>query len=490
MVNKDKKGITIIGLGPGTPEKITREVWEIVNSTRELYLKNKLDVYTKWLPEKIKIYSFDAFYDKSKDINKIVNEIVKEVVDLGKRPEGVVYAVPGDPMVAEATTPKIIKEAKASAIPIQVVEGISFLESTVKVLDINPSKNLMLIDALEMAPMHHINYPPSISALITQIHSKHIASNVKSVLMNSFPEDHIVTLIHLAGTDKEIVENVSLREFDLSENISWMTNLYVPPLEKETSFENFQETVAHLRAPDGCPWDKEQTHSSLRANLLEETYETLSAIDDKDYEAMAEEFGDLLLQIVLHAQIGNESRLFSMEDIIKGINNKIVHRHPHVFGDLNVKNVDSVMVNWERLKAEERKNNVKKSNDGLMDSVPTILPSLELAQEYQGRVARVGFDWPDIEGVLEKVQEEFAEVKKANSEIEIENEIGDLLFSVVNLARWLNVNAESALRVASNRFKNRFKHIEEYARKTGKELSDMTLTEMDNLWNEAKRLEK
>ena len=490
MVNKDKRGITILGLGPGKPEKITREVWEILESTQKLYLKCKQDIFMQWLPENIEIHSFDKYYDESKDINEIVNKIVKNVIELGERPEGVIYAVPGHPLIADATTPKIIEEAKESGVPVYVIEGMSILEPTLKVLGINQYENLMLIDALALVPLHHIHYPPSIPALLTQIYSKNIASEIKKVLMNSYPADHIVTLVHFAGTDKEIVEPISLRAFDLSENISWMTNLYIPPLEKETSFENFQETVAHLRAPDGCPWDKEQTHRSLRANLLEETYETLSAIDDEDYEAMAEEFGDLLLQIVLHAQIGNEAGKFSMEDVVRGINNKIVHRHPHVFGDLTVKNVDGVMINWERLKAEERKNNVKKINDGLMDSVPTILPSLELAQEFQGRVARVGFDWPDIEGVLQKVQEEYIEVQNANSEIEIDNEVGDLLFAVVNLARWLNVNAESALRVASNRFRNRFKHIEEYARETGKELSDMTLTEMDNLWNEAKGLEK
>ena len=490
MVETEKKGITILGLGPGKSEKITREAWEILNSTQELYLKIKQDMYTKWLPENINIYSFDAYYGRSKDINEIVDEIAKDVVELGKRPGGVVYAVPGHPLVTEATTPKIVEKAKILGIPVNIIEGISSLESTLRALEISQLENLVMIDALEIASLHHIHYPPSIPALITQIYTKEIAAETKTVLLNSFPKGHIVTLIHFAGTENEILEKMALGELDLTEEISWMTNLYVPPLEKETSFENFQETIAHLRAPDGCPWDKEQTHRSLRANLLEETYETLAAIDDEDYEAMAEEFGDLLLQIVLHAQIGNEEGIFSMEDIVKGINNKIVHRHPHVFGDLTVKNVDGVMVNWEKLKAEERKNNKKKKDDGLMDSVPTILPSLELAQEYQGRVARVGFDWPDIEGVLKKVEEEYVEVQKADSEIEIDNEIGDLLFSVVNLARWLNVNAESALRVASNRFKNRFKHIEEHARKTEKELSDMTLTEMDNLWNEAKRQEK
>ncbi len=191
-----------------------------------------------------------------------------------------------------------------------------------------------------------------------------------------------------------------------------LTSLYVPALGAATSFEAFQEVIAHLRAPDGCPWDREQTHDSLRPHLLEEAYEAVTALDAGDTDAMREEFGDLLLQIVLHAQIASEIGEFSMADILQGIHSKIVNRHPHVFGDLILKDVDGVLQNWEKLKAAERIANGK-SEAGLLDSVPLALPALAQADQYQRRAARVGFDWTEIEGVLDKVREELDEVRSA-----------------------------------------------------------------------------
>jgi len=490
MSEKKHNGITILGLGPGNPDLITKEAWSIINSAPELYLRTDQHPCIKHIPDGITKHSFDYLYEENENFDLVYKEIVSNVINLGQRPDGVIYAVPGHPFVAESTTPMIIKKAKQLNIPIHIVEGLSFLEPTFSALEIDPFDKIVLLDAFEIAVLHHPNYSPSIPALITQIYSRQIASEVKLTLMAVFPDDHEICLIHCAGTEDQLIERVPLYEMDRSGYISLMTNVYIPSLDKESSFEEFQEIVAHLRAPDGCPWDKEQTHNSLRPNLLEETYETLSALDNEDYEAMEEEFGDLLLQIVLHAQIASEAGEFNMNDVVRGINKKIVHRHPHVFGDLDVENVDGVLLNWEKLKAEERKNSIKKKKDGLLDSVPTILPSLELAQEYQARVARVGFDWKEISGVLQKVKEEFKEVKDANSTEETEKEIGDLLFSVVNLARWLCVNAESALRMANNKFKERFKFIEKNARESDKELSDMTLDEMDTLWDKAKGLER
>jgi len=272
-------------------------------------------------------------------------------------------------------------------------------------------------------------------------------------------------------------------------HIGLLTSLYVSPLMKGSSLEAFQEIIAHLRAPDGCPWDREQTHLSLRQHLLEETYEALEAIDAEDFEGMREEFGDLLLQIVLHAQIAFEEGEFTISDVLKGIHDKIVRRHPHVFSDVSLNGVDGVLQNWEKLKEQERKDK-KQDEKGLLDGVPVALPALNLAQEYQERAARVGFDWPIIDGVLEKVIEEINEIKRATNEIELAEEIGDLFFVIVNLARWKKIDAESALRATNLKFKNRFKYVEQGAKLQGRSLSEMTLEEMDALWNESKRLEK
>jgi tetrapyrrole methylase family protein/MazG family protein len=242
-----------------------------------------------------------------------------------------------------------------------------------------------------------------------------------------------------------------------------------------------------LRAPDGCPWDREQNHQTLRSDLLEETYETLAALDADDPQAMSEEFGDLLLQIVLHAQIASEYGEFKMPDVLRGIHTKIVRRHPHVFGDVVVDSVGNVLQNWEKLKAEERLAKGK-SEAGLLDSVPAALPALSLGEEYQKRAARVGFDWPNVQGVLDKVCEEADEVRTAE-ESKRPAEIGDLLFAVVNLARWYHVDAESVLRETNARFKQRFSFIEQAARDRGIKIAELSLQEMDDLWETAKKAE-
>jgi tetrapyrrole methylase family protein/MazG family protein len=265
--------------------------------------------------------------------------------------------------------------------------------------------------------------------------------------------------------------------------------LFIPPLDRAKSFIEFQEIIAHLRAPEGCPWDREQTHQSLRNNLLEEAYETLETLDRGDVTAMQEEFGDLLLQIVLHAQIASESGEFNMEDVIAGIYHKLIRRHPHVFGEQEVDGVKHVLQNWEKIKEKER---AEKGipEKGILDGVPLVLPSLTQAQELQDRAARVGFDWPEIQPVWDKVLEELDEVKHAKTKDEIEKELGDLLFAVVNLIRWHKVDSESALRATNQKFRRRFKYIEKAARSLGREMHSMTLDEMDGYWNEAKRLEK
>jgi len=256
-------------------------------------------------------------------------------------------------------------------------------------------------------------------------------------------------------------------------------------LAEGTSFESFAEIIAHLRAPDGCPWDKEQTHETLRKHLLEESYEAISAIDSRNFADMQEEFGDLLLQIVLQSQIANEEMQFNVNQVIHGIHSKIVRRHPHVFGELDLKDVDGVLSNWEKLKEAERKDNGQEEK-GLLDGVPLALPALTQAQEYQDRAARVGFDWPEIEGVLDKIKEEIEEIKKAESDFELASEIGDLFFVLVNLARWKKIDAESALRGTNMKFKKRFAYVEQGAKKQRRNLSEMSLEEMDVLWNAAK----
>jgi tetrapyrrole methylase family protein/MazG family protein len=348
-----------------------------------------------------------------------------------------------------------------------------------------PSK-LILLDAQTLASAHVPPFPPDMPVLITNIDSHELAMHLKTVLLTTYPNEHTIFVVHEAKKQEATLQEFGSGEF--SEAIS----LYVPQLGEGTSFESFAEIVAHLRAPNGCPWDREQTHESLRKHLLEESYEAISAIDSGDFADMREEFGDLLLQVVLQSQIANEEGQFNVNQVIQGIHSKIVRRHPHVFGDLELEGVDGVLMNWEKLKAKERSEkgkSEKQEEKGLLDGVPKILPALSQAQEYQDRAGRVGFDWADIEGVLDKVREEIEEIKNAETDFELASELGDLLFAIVNVARWKHVDAESALRGTNMKFKKRFAYVEQGAKKQGRELSSLSLEEMEALWQAAKQKE-
>ena len=482
-------GITLLGLGPGDPAKLTREAWEVLGSIDEIWLRTKQHPTVAGLPVSVKVHSFDDLYDSSDSFEDVYAAIVEKVLELGQRAEGVVYAVPGDPFLAEATCPAIAQRAQSAGLPLKIVSGISFLEPVFAALGLDPYPRLTLVDALELSQAHIPVFPPDVPALVGQIYSRLVAAEVKVTLNSIYPDEHPVRLVHAAGTPAELVEALPLYKIDRSEHIGLLTVLYVPALGEGTSFEAFQEIIAHLRAPEGCPWDREQTHQSLRASLLEESYEALAALDSEDPRKMTEEFGDLLLQIVLNAQIASEEGEFGMPDVFKGIFDKLIRRHPHVFGETRVDGVGSVLKNWEKLKAEERAGSTEPEK-GLLDGVPLALPALLQAQDYQDRAARVGFDWPEIEGVLEKIAEEIQEVREANDEQELAGELGDLIFSLVNLARWKKIDAESALRGTNLRFRQRFAYVEAGAKKQSRSLSDLTIAEMEVLWQEAKKVNK
>ena len=465
---------------------MTLEAWQILESRAEIYLRTSQHPTVAELPAHVQRHSFDHLYEQSLDFESVYAKIVAEVLRLGQRPGGVIYAVPGHPYIAESTCPEITRQARNYGIPVRIVEGISFLEPSFRAIGVDAFPQTTLVDALELVSAHIPPFPPDQPALVAQLYSRAVAADVKLTLMTVYPDTHPVKLVHAAGSAEEQVESLALFEIDRSPMVGALTSLYLPPLSPGTSFEAFQEIIAHLRAPDGCPWDREQTHQSLRPHLLEETYELLSALDDENPAAVREELGDLLLQVVLHAQIAIEEANFSMADVLQGIHTKIVNRHPHVFGDLDLKDVKGVLENWERLKASERLANGK-SEESLLDGVAVALPALVQAQEYQKRAARVGFDWHAIQGVLDKVSEEIEELRLAPHQAQRNAEFGDLLFALVNLARWFNLDAESSLREANGRFRRRFVKIEQAARRQGRELTDLSLEEMDALWEKAKR---
>lgn len=353
-------------------------------------------------------------------------------------------------------------------------------------LGVDSLPGLQLYEAAAVAALHHPPLNPDCPALLV-VGQRLEPEILRKALLNQYPEEHPISVLY-SGVDEITAEEFRLEKVtcgslaNAHEEYGPGTLLYVPPLAQGSSFERFQETIAHLRAPEGCPWDQKQTHSSLRPYLLEETYEVLDALDAGDIDALCEELGDLLLQIVLHSQIAVEKGEFRMPDIVAAINEKIIRRHPHVWGSVEVNGEQDVKVNWDRLKKAE-KGEERRSR---LDGVPRSLPALSQAYSYQDRAARVGFDWDAVAPVIDKVYEEITELLEAGDDKARGAEAGDVLFAVVNLARWLHVDPESALRDANRRFYRRFAYIEEQVAAQNRDLEAMSLAEMDVLWDDAK----
>ena len=252
-----------------------------------------------------------------------------------------------------------------------------------------------------------------------------------------------------------------------------------------SKFDALREIIARLRAPDGCPWDRKQTHASLRESFLQECYEVLESLDEGNAPKLREELGDLLLHIVLQAQIAEESGEFKIEDVIKGINEKLIHRHPHVFSGAQVKSAEEVLHNWQELKQVEK--DKKGNKDSLLASVPKNLPALSYSQEIQHRVAQVGFDWENDQGVIDKLAEELGEFKRAATKKEKIEEIGDILFTMANIAGRQDIELEIALREANQKFYKRFNYMEAVCKKRGVKIGDLSFDEQNALWDEAKK---
>lgn len=477
-------GITIVGLGPSAEHLLTRSAWDLLVSAGEIYVRTAHHPALDSLPDSVVIHAFDHLYDQSDSFSDVYAEIVEQLMKLAQREQGVIYAVPGDPTVGEATVSQLRTLAREKSLRFDLEPGVSFIEPCLALLEIDALDGIFVADALTLVEAHHPGFSPDTAVLIAQLHSQLVAADVKLALLNQYPSDHPVTLIVGAGSSSSHIETVALEAMDRGDLYDATTSLYVPPLENTGSFEAFQETVAHLRAPEGCPWDREQTYQSLRNHLMEETFEALEAIDRDDMDALREELGDLLLQIVLQAQIATEEGHFQMADVIHNIQEKLIRRHPHVFADIDIKEVDQVLHNWEALKETERNN--EGSEKGLLDGVPLGLPALAQADEIQARVTRIGFDWPEIDGVISKLLEELEEVANANTDEEQFAEMGDLLFSVVNYARWLGVDPEAALRQANRRFRDRFHQLEKLAREDGVTLSELSIDELELLWQRSK----
>ncbi|MBN2257311.1 MAG: nucleoside triphosphate pyrophosphohydrolase [Anaerolineaceae bacterium] len=477
-------GITLLGLGPGDPKYITREALDWLKGLSEVYLIDDRHPALTVFPTDIKINSLFSQKGETDTGEEQINEWIDRLLELSCRPAGLTLATTGHPCQDSRVGREVYTRAKALNIPINVIAGLSWNEMVLQMTENSNAIQCCFIDAQFLAKHHMPFFPPSQPAVISHINSRDLIARVKDVLLRAYPPVHPLIVIK---TDEltPAIDRMPLTELEKYPFLSGSISLYIEAMSENTAFERFQDVVARLRAPDGCPWDREQTHVSLRQHLLEESYETLEAIDSGSMKDLCEELGDLLLQIVLNTQIASENHHFNMTQVIEGICSKIIYRHPHVFDGIKVEGVGAVLKNWEKIKEEERQKNGNQEK-GLLSGAPISLPALAYANDIQDRAARVGFDWPGIDGVIDKVNEELQEVLSAGTDKQREDEIGDLEFAVVNLARWLKVDPESALRGTNQRFKQRFSYIEKAAREKNIPLGDMAFKEMDRLWEEAK----
>ncbi|MBU5486272.1 nucleoside triphosphate pyrophosphohydrolase [Clostridium sp. MSJ-11] len=479
--------IKIIGLGPGSKEALTLGSIEVLRSCENIYLRTEKHPVVEYLKGlNISFSTFDNKYETMKSFDEVYISISEELVEKCRIYKEIVYAVPGHPLVAEKSVTNLIKLCEENNLEYKIYPAVSFVDAMVESLKIDPIEGLKIMDAFEIKEGI---LDRRVGTIITQVYNKFIASEVKLQLQDYYGDEEEIFFVRAAGVEGlESIRKIKLYELDRQEDIDYLTSIYIP--EKKDYVGDFHDLVhimEKLRGDNGCPWDKEQDHDSLKRYLIEETYEVIEAIEKTDDNMLWEELGDLLLQIVFHAQIGREENSFNINDVTKGICRKMIERHPHVFESTKVSSSTEVLDNWDEIK---RINKGFSSYTEELEHIAKTLPALMRAEKVQKKAAKVGFDWDKIEDALSKVVEEYYEVRdvyKSNNRAKILEEVGDLIFSVVNVARFLDIDPEYALNYTIDKFIYRFRYIEETASKMGFDLKQMTLEEMDKLWEEAKK---
>lgn len=491
------KTITVVGLGSGDENQLTLGVLRKLETAGTVYVRTKEHPAVEQLARRGIVFSgFDRIYEEKESFLEVYEAVADELLRLAAAQDAeVVYAVPGHPFVAERTTRLLQERCPPAGISFAAMGGESFLDQAFLRFGFDPIEGFQLLDASSLS-LSVLN--PKLHTVIGQVYDTYTASEAKLALMELYPDEHPVYVGHALGVaGKEEILQVPLYELDRLGGYGNLSLLYVPRSEEEAltnrTFARLHQIVQILRSPEGCPWDREQTHQSIRKNLIEETYEVLETLDDDDPEAMCEELGDLLLQIMLHAQMEEEAGSFTVYDIIAGLNEKLLRRHPHVFGSRDAENAEEALVRWNEVKAEEkRKKGLEPEKQSVLDGVPRDLPGLMKAYKLQKKAAQVGFDWERIEDVFAKVEEELQELRQetesGGTQEGREAELGDLLFAVVNLARFIKADPEEAVSRTNRKFLQRFLYIEEQVRLRGGKLEQTSLLEMESYWQEAKKL--
>lgn len=487
--------VTVVGLGPGRLGLVTSEALEAIEATPVRWLRTSRHPSASAVPG---ARSFDYLYESAASLEEVYASIVEALVDSATAQGKIVYAVPGSPTVAERTVELLRGDQRVATV---VLPGVSFADLAFERLGVDPlSAGVRMVDGHRFAAEVAGYCGP---VLVGQCDSPQVLSEVKlgiGSLLDQLPDGHqgpLVTVLARLGLSDESVSTVPWDDIDRTVSPDHLTSLWVPRLAHPFASEmvSLEELARTLRAR--CPWDRQQTHQSLTRYLLEESYEALEAIeelgpDGAGYEHLEEELGDVLFQVVFHSALAAEEGQFDISDVARTVHDKLVARHPHVFGDVDAKTPEQVSKNWEQIKKQE------KGRASAMDDVPRNLPALLYAHKIQGRAAAVGFDWESTQGALTKVPEELSELREAMASspagsvagtVAVRDELGDLLFAVVNVARHLKVDAEAALREATAKFRRRFQAVEALAAQRGLDLSKLDLAALDGLWEEVKTAE-
>ncbi len=482
------KKITVVGLGSSHLDQLPLGIYRHLKEQQKVYTRtNDHPVVQQLMEEGVVFESFDYIYEQHEDFTSVYHEIVRTLIQTNG---AITYAVPGHPFVAERTIQLLLKAAKEHGIELEILGGQSFLDAMYTALQIDPIEGCQIIDGTAITE-HEFTLTNHL--IIVQVYDAMIASEVKLTLMERLPDDYKVTIATAVGSRDEVLTTVPLYELDRVATLNNLTAVYVPPVHDDVllygEFSKLKEVIKILRGPNGCPWDRKQTHQSLKKYLLEEAYEVLEAIDEEDDDHLIEELGDILLQVMLHAQIGEDDGYFSIRDIIEAITEKMIRRHPHVFGQVEVNSADEVVTNWNEIKKQERGKTDPKS---ILSHIPKGLPALMEAVKLQKKAAEIGFDWEEVAPIWMKLQEEIAEFlleTKTQNVTNMKAEFGDILFVLANLARFYHLDAEEALLLTNQKFKRRFFYMENAVQKLNKALTDLTLEQLDELWEEAKQLE-
>jgi tetrapyrrole methylase family protein/MazG family protein len=481
----DLPRITVVGLGPGDERFVTAQTIEAVAATPWRFLRTTRHPSASLVPDAT---SFDEVYESADRFEDVYATIADRLVAAATDRGHVLYAVPGSPLVLERSVARLRHDPRVEC---EVLPAISFLDLAYAALGIDPiEERVTLIDGHEFAQAAAGETGP---LLVAHVHANWVLSDIKLAVESATGDEEVVVLQRL-GTSDEAVVRTTWAELDRTVEADHLTCLYIPRLEAPVGHElvRFHQLARVLR--EQCPWDREQTHRSLVQYLLEETYEVVDAIEALDPgdpasdDHLVEELGDLLYQIEFHATIAEQEGRFTMADVAREVHDKLVRRHPHVFGDVAVDGADEVVQNWDAIKQAE------KQRDSVFEGVPRSQPSLGYAYAIQRKAAKAGFDWPDIHGAVPKIAEETAEVLDAierDDQRDVAAEIGDLLFAVVNVARHAGVEPESALRAAAHKFRTRFEGVERLAGEQGLDLRAVAqlpdgLATLDALWDQVK----